>query len=673
MAMISRMQKEFTPLESCWEEFVGNGSLDRDALSTEIADAWERCARLGTNPYVGNSKRRLAESEVQEMLQRHKELIDVARPFMAKLHRFVAGSGFVVLLADERGYLMETIGDQDTVREAENIDLLPGACWREEEIGNNGVGTAVVLKKPVQVSGKEHYCRKHHSWTCSGAPILNEDKQVIGILEMSGPVEKTHLHTLGMVVAAVEAISDQLRIQQKNRELVLLSNRLGYIYNTVSDGIMVIDRQGIITQINPAVERILGQNSRKIMGIPVKELFEPGQRVEEMLDSGRDFSYSELTLGIGEAVQCLVSGKAIMDEQGKVNGGVIFINPINHIKSLVNRFSGAQASLHFSDIIGQSQELSRVVRIASLAASSESNILLEGESGTGKEVFAQAIHNASSRRDAPFIAVNCGAIPRELLGSELFGYVDGAFTGARRGGRPGKFELASGGSIFLDEIGEMPLGKQVSLLRVLQERTVTRIGGDKVIPVDVRVICASNRKLHEEVEKGNFRRDLFYRLNVIAITLPPLRQRKEDIPLLFHHFLQDISQKLGVKTPQVEAEVIHSLQDYDWPGNVRELQNVVERMVNIAEESRISQEHLPQEISHPAARSLKELENGEDSQLLSLSTERRKRKEMEQEREREEIMALLVLHGGNVSRVAKSLGVSRNTIYRKIKQYRIKI
>ena len=215
MAMSSRMQKEFTPLESCWEEFVSNGSLDRDALPAEIADAWERCARLGANPYAGKSKRRLAESEVQEMLQRHKELIDVARPFMAKLHRFVAGSGFVVLLADERGYLMETIGDQDTVREAENINLLPGACWREEEIGNNGVGTAVVLKKPVQVSGKEHYCRKHHSWTCSGAPILNEDKQVIGILEMSGLVEKTHLHTLGMVVAAVEAISDQLRIQQK--------------------------------------------------------------------------------------------------------------------------------------------------------------------------------------------------------------------------------------------------------------------------------------------------------------------------------------------------------------------------------------------------------------------------------------------------------------------------
>lgn len=667
--MAGRSEKPGSEIRGAWERFLSEGALDREILRAEIAEAWQYCAGAGVNPLAGRSRRLLEEDELREMLVRHKELIDVARPFMKKLHQFVAGSGFVVLLADERGYVMEVIGDEETLARAGDVNFLPGACWRQDEVGNNGVGTALILGRAIQVSGEEHFCRKHHTWTCSGAPIFDQHQRIIGVLEMSGPVEKAHLHTLGMVVAAVEAISDQLRIQEQNREMVLLNNRLSNIYNTVSDGLMIIDAQGKVAQVNPAVEKILNQRERDISGRSVSDLVDHQDYIQALLESGREFSETELMI---TGIHCLVSGKVVRNKEDIISGGVLFVNPINKIKNLVNRFSGAQASFQFRDIIGKSKEMTRAINIASLAAASESNVMLEGESGTGKEVFAQAIHNASSRRNNPFLAVNCGAIPRELLGSELFGYAEGAFTGAKKGGRPGKFELASGGTIFLDEIGEMPLGKQVSLLRVLQERKVTRIGGDKLIDVDVRVICASNRNLQEEVRKGNFRRDLYYRLNVIAITLPPLREHREDIPLLFQHFLDDISRKLGADIPLVKPEVMRRLEEYDWPGNVRELQNVVERMVNISTGQTIDISHLPEEILAQGT-NLNESAPPPLYSEPSISAERKRRKVQAAQEEREEIMALLVLHGGNISRVAENMGVSRNTLYRKLKQYEIEI
>lgn len=667
--MAGRTEKQGSEIRRAWERFLSESSLDPESIRPEIIEAWQYCAAAGVNPLAGRSLRMLKADELRQMLVRHKELIDVARPFMKKLHQFVAGSGFVVLLADERGYLMEIVGDDEILARAGDVNFLPGACWQQDEVGNNGVGSALILGRAIQVSGEEHFCRKHHTWTCSGAPIFDQNQRIIGALEMSGPVEKVHLHTLGMVVAAVEAITDQLRIQEQNREMVLLNNRLSNIYNTVSDGLIIIDSQGLIAQVNPAVEKILNQQENDISGRAVIDLVDRKDHIKALLELGRDFSETELMIA---GIHCLASGKVVRNKEDVISGGVLFVNPINKIKNLVNRFSGAQASFQFRDIIGKSKELARAVNIASLAAASESNVMLEGESGTGKEVFAQAIHNASSRRNSPFLAVNCGAIPRELLGSELFGYAEGAFTGAKKGGRPGKFELASGGTIFLDEIGEMPLGKQVSLLRVLQERTVTRIGGEKLIDVDVRVICASNRNLQEEVRKGNFRRDLYYRLNVIAVTLPPLRERPEDIPLLFHHFLEYISRKLGVDIPLVRPEVMRRLEEYDWPGNVRELQNVVERMVNISPGQNIDISHLPEEILAKET-NLNDITPPQVYSGQTIGAERQRRKAQAAQEEREEIMALLVLHGGNISRVAESLGVSRNTIYRKIKQYQIEL
>ena len=652
-----------TPLVSAWERFVRTRAMDRQAVPREAAEAWTRCLEAGVDPHAGRSATTLAEPFLGQSLGRHRELIEVARPFMGNLYRFVAGSAFVVLLCDELGYILETVGDPEVIRKAPDLNFSRGALWSEEEIGNNGVGTSLRLGRPFQVSGPEHFCRKHHPWTCSGAPIFDEHQQVIGVLEMSGPVEATHQHTLGMVVAAVEAIRQQLRVQARNRELMLLNSHLNNLFLTVSDGVVVVDARGFVQQVNPVAEKLLGRKATALVGHPIGLFLDRPGALGELLEHGKAIQDLELVLATGTgAVHCLVSAKPVKDDLGHLTSGVLFLNPLQRINKLINRFSGAHATFTFEDIIGNGQAISRAVQLGRLASNSDSSVLLSGESGTGKEMFAQAIHNQCSRRGKPFIAINCGAIPRELIGSELFGYVEGAFTGASRGGRPGKFELASGGTLFLDEIGDMPLEQQVLLLRVLQDRTIVRIGGDKVVHVDVRIICATNKHLPSEITKGNFRQDLYYRLNVVSIALPPLREHREDIPAMFTLFLERACDRLGLEPVAAAPEVVEALQRYDWPGNIREFQNVVERMVHHGHQQRLEVESLPEEILHPLAPPSPAGPQG----TLGHREHRNRIKQALQEQERRQILELMSQYRGNLSLVAKALGISRTSLYRKL-------
>lgn len=464
----------------------------------------------------------------------------------------------------------------------------------------------------------------------------------------------------------------KLKLQEWNRELVLANSRLNNIFKTMSDGVLIINNEGTVTKVNKVAEQIFGKSSSDLVKQSIINLVgSKAPCAEKLLDRQESFNDIEVLVdGSVGRIHCLSSGAPIMDDQGIASGGFIMLRPMEKVQKLINRFSGAQATFKFSNIIGESTALQNTIEIASMAASGRSNILLEGESGTGKEVFAQAIHNHSLRNKGPFVAVNCGAIPRELIGSELFGYADGAFTGAKRGGRPGKFEMATGGTLFLDEIGDMPFEQQVALLRVLQERRLVRIGDDKVIPVDVRIICATNKNLAEEVAKGRFRQDLFYRLNVVSIKIPSLQERRVDIPLLFNYMLNTIGQDLSTKIKYVEPEVIRLLQEYNWPGNVRELQNVVERIVTINDGDVIRPEHLPKSIRDYNSDIM--IQN---SQMLSKDmeglNERKKRKQYLEEKERERIINLLDQYGGNISQVARQMSISRSTVYRKMQQYNI--
>ncbi len=661
--------KKLQGVAAYWEKFVVDGELEPGVVRSPIAESWRRCMETRVKPDKGICTRFLESDELRDLQEKQRDLIGIARPFMTHLYEYFKGSGYIVMLCDEQGYIMEAFGDEDTLKKADRgLNFVKGACWTEDEVGTNAIGTALSLKRPIQVSASEHYCLPHHAWTCSATPIFDPDGQLVGILDVSGPSDRVHPHTLGMVVAAVDAIREQMLMRQKNRELTLALNNMNNIIYSISDGLITFDGLGIIKQFNPAAEQIIGRRNSEVVGASFKEILGlHSGLINKILLNHDSFHDVEVILDNKNGqVHCLASAKPIIDDRGIFNGGLMLVRPIQRIQKLVNRFSGAEAKFCFEDIIGCSPELKETIHVAALASSAMSNVLLQGESGTGKELFAQAIHNSSHRSKGPFVAINCGAIPRDLIASELFGYEDGAFTGAKRGGRPGKFELSSGGTLFLDEIGDMPLEQQVALLRVLQDKKVTRIGGDKTVPVDVRVICATNKNLSREVEKGNFRQDLFYRVNVITINIPPLRERPADIPVLFHYYLERTGNECGKQIAHVDPEVVECLSRYRWPGNVRELQNVVERMISVAEQDRIGIDCLPAEINGflPAP---EEEPTSVFSQAVKIAEERERRKRQQSEKEHQQILSLLAFHGGNLSRVAKELGYSRTTLYRKIK------
>lgn len=462
------------------------------------------------------------------------------------------------------------------------------------------------------------------------------------------------------------------RVQERTEELsraykevTRLSNNFTYIFNNSPIGVIMINNTGQLEQLNPTAEQMLGKLSEEIKGKHITYVTQgKAPYTHEMLVNGETFSEVEVVLNLTSKVtSCLVSGIPIKNKHGDIEGGVIFFQPTEKIHSLINHISGSEASFTFKDIKTRNTKMFKILEIAAQAADSTAPILIEGESGTGKEMFAHSIHNQSSRCNGPFIAVNCSALPRELVISELFGYAEGAFTGARRGGKPGKFELASGGTLFLDEIGDMPLEQQATLLRVIEEKTITRVGGSRPIPVDVRIICATNKDLRQEVENKNFRRDLYYRLNVIYIVIPPLRERREDIPYLARYFLEELSKRYGKENINLDHNMVRYLMNYDWPGNVRELENTLEKMFNMSEDCNLSTDNIPSDIYHCAT---------PETLAFSVSTSsipKQRSKKLLVEKQYYEIVELLDRFGGNISKVSEELGINRSTVYRRIKRY----
>ena len=464
-------------------------------------------------------------------------------------------------------------------------------------------------------------------------------------------------------------------LRKEQQALLNLHNELTNVFQNMSDGVIVLDRDGKVTQFNPAAQQIIGYSAEALIGLHIIDLFSgKAPKTLNLLQTGDPFYDREILLdGLHGKIHATASGIPIYNADRQVSGATIILRPMAQVRQLVNSFSGAQATFTYDSIIGEDKQLKKSIKMARLAGNNNSTVLLQAESGTGKEVFAQAIHNGSSRNTGPFVAINCAALPRELVGSELFGYVEGAFTGARRGGRPGKFELANKGTLFLDEIGDMPLEQQAMLLRAIQEKAILRVGGDTLLNVDVRIIAATNQDLLELVEEGRFRADLYYRLNVIQISIPPLRERQHDIKFLFDYFLKAMYFKFSTSIPQVDSAVLKCLENYDWPGNTRELQNVVERILLVAEGGPITIECLPREIVNEAvghSRNRWETGSSVTDPARALSN-RKTRKLAALEQEKDRILKALEIHGGNVSGAAAELGISRNTLYRRLKNYNI--
>ena len=461
---------------------------------------------------------------------------------------------------------------------------------------------------------------------------------------------------------------------EKRNELLVLYERL---FEISPDGFLFVDPEGKIVYINPAYCYQLDVKRSDAIGRPVTEVVKNTALVARM--ENRDFTVERNVLWETLPGQfktkepyVIVTRCVVPDKDGNILGAigqVKFINETLKLADVLNNMSdelkfykeelNRLGSDHytFENIIGSSPELCRVKALARKAAQNDFTVLLTGETGTGKEVFAHAIHYASGRRNRPFVRINCAAIPHELFESELFGYFEGAFTGARKGGKKGKIELANGGTLFLDEIGDMPLSMQVKLLRVLQEREIEILGGEQTLPIDIRVIAATNKDLPQEISQGRFREDLYYRLNVISLDIPPMRQRKSDIQIFIDHFLREINQQYQTAA-SFSPEAIRALESYPWPGNVRELKNAVERSYTMADGGLIQETHLP---PHIVTRVSCSLSSGPQTLAHAVQTV-----------EKTFIQKALWQYHYNIKQTADHLGIHRSTLYNKMDYYGIK-
>jgi PAS domain S-box-containing protein len=631
-----------------------------------IKESHERCIEYGVEKERIQPKKILRGNEVSENINNNRDLLRVASPFMELLYNFLEDSGFFIILTDKEGCILNLVGDEEVVKASQELNMVIGAYMDEKSIGTNAMGTAIKVDYPIQISATEHFITAYHRWTCSAAPIHNEQGDIIGTLNLTGSSELVHPHTLGLVAAAVKSIENQMKSELVQSRLAEAYSYLNTIMESISTGIFAVDDKGIVKLMNKNACEMLGTSEEQVIHKNISKAFGNFKDIAKAVESKKAIQDEEISLSKGNKRERYnMNLYPIRTKENEIIGHVLTLREIQNVINLVNKYTGMQARYTFDNIIGESTQIKKVIEYARHISDSPSTVLIQGESGTGKEVLAQAIHNESSRRDYGFVAINCGAIPKNLIESELFGYDDGAFTGARKGGHPGKFELANGGTLFLDEIGEMPLDMQVNLLRVLQEGSVTRVGGEKCIPVDVRIIAATNKDLKKEIEKGSFRQDLYYRLSVIPIELPPLRQRREDIVFLIDHFLELKASKLNKDIPELHTELYERFLDYEWPGNIRELENVIENIVNLGGKlsSVVSSRfERVKDDEEPIFRFIKGqgLEE-EEPYLCSL-----------EELEKKAISACINKFKGNISHVAKTLGISRNTLYLKMKKYNMK-
>ncbi|MBD5642968.1 sigma 54-interacting transcriptional regulator [Clostridium botulinum] len=625
-----------------------------------IKKSHERSVYFGIEENRVFPKKILKGKEITNNIEKNKNFLKVASPFIDILYDFLKGSEFFIILTDKEGCILKIIGDKEVMDIANNLNMVVGAFMSENSIGTNAMGTAIKEDIPIQISEREHFIKAYHRWTCSAAPIHDINGDIIGCLNLTGDRDRVHSHTLGLVVAAVKSIENQINVDNTNKKLLETYQYMNTIVDSISSGIYVVDFRGKIKTINKAACNILGIEDKDVLDKNVENILPNWHHIFERIKNGKPYEDKEAVLN-----DKLIKGRYNVSAtpiqiENKIIGMVIVFKEIKTVLDLVNKYSGMRAVYNFEDIIGESKEIKKVINYAKSISSSPSTVLIEGESGTGKELLAQSIHNYGDRRENSFIALNCGAIPKSLIESELFGYEDGAFTGARRGGHAGKFELANGGTLFLDEIGEMPLDMQVSLLRVLQEGYVTRVGGDKIIPVDVRIIAATNKDLKKEVEKGTFRQDLYYRLSVIPIKLPPIRERKGDLPILIKYFFRIKSIKLNKPMPHIKEDIYHNMLQYNWPGNIRELENFIENIVNLRGDSSF--------ILEEDFKNIEDKHNFHENNIGLLYSNKIRTLE---EIEKEAIINTVNEYNRNMSQSAKALGITRATLYSKLKKYNI--
>jgi transcriptional regulator of acetoin/glycerol metabolism len=667
-------------LDRAWERFVSHGELVD--VRPEIARSWTRARDVYR---IDPGLRRPPVLLGDEVARRREQdgTLEVAGPVLSQFAVGLQGAGHVVAFFDADGWLLSLDGDRSAVDALAELDFRPGSSWREESIGTNGPGTSLAERRPMEVFASEHYVRAWHEWTSAAAPIgAPGSGEPIAVVDVTGPWDAREPQGLVAATAIAAVIEERLRARQSVRdEIVRYAMRAA---RASADALLAVDDRGRVLQVNDAAAR----------AVTLEEGQLPRTLREKLIlgFQGGGPSEDELTLDWptpgNERRRVICS---VARHEGRPVGAVLrLVQPtLRAVRGGASR--QAPAARPFEAILGRSARLGAAIHLAQVAAKNDLPVVLYGETGTGKELFAQGIHAASARAGAPLVALNCGAIPASLIEAELFGYEPGTFTGAQREGRAGKLEEAHGGTLFLDEVSELPPQAQTALLRVLQESEVVRLGGSRTRPVDVRIIAATNRRLEDEAAAGRFRHDLFFRLNVLTLVVPPLRERPEDVPLLAGAFLAEAEERTGRTGLSLSEAALDALARHRWSGNVRELQNVIMRAAAVVATPTIEPHDLllvdlagAAAKARPASCAMRcqpdpslPCQQGAGSRCEPGPLERRSeppepvepRSGETDEPGREELIAALDASGWNIARTATSLGVSRMTLYRRLRKF----
>ncbi|MEN9476307.1 MAG: hypothetical protein RLZZ300_448 [Pseudomonadota bacterium] len=657
MGQIQRVEAHGQRLQQARQLFFAQGTPPEGLLDPLIIRSWERCRRFGlgensTSPGLQPMDRVALKTEQE----RNRYLLQQSRPIMEHVFEQIRDSGSMVILADANGLLLETVGDADFVGRADRVALSAGASWDENLRGTNAIGTALSEEMPVAVLGSEHFLEYNGFLTCCASPIFGPDGRLIGVLDISGDYRSHQRHTLGLARLSSAIVEKRLFEAAHGRDiLVCFHSRADYL-GSPKEGMAAVSPDGQVLAINRNGTELLGIRPVDAVRRDFSMVFE--SNLSTLVDRLRHHPQASGEIHVnGKAIHVQLRGQLPpLAVAGRVFDEVPATRPARRPEA------GSTPRLTLDTLNTGDARLQAVIDRTRRLLGRDIPILIQGESGAGKEMLAKAFHNSGPRRDAPFVALNCASIPESLIESELFGYQGGAFTGARKEGAPGKIQQAHGGTLFLDEIGDMPLNLQARLLRVLQERCVTPLGSTRTVQVDISLVCATHRKLREEVARGHFREDLYYRLNGMSVTLPALRERT-DIRALVAKLAAAETASRGAAVQFSEGALL-AIEGYGWPGNIRQLFNVIRVAIALLDddETLITETHLPEELfeaplAAPAVATpafdpwaAAPLEGQNSLDAIS----------------RQAAQRAVEAAGGNISSAARQLGISRNTLYRKL-------
>jgi len=625
-------------------EFLANGHVQEGTVAEAIERSWRRCVADGIDTNSPSNIEVVTAQELAHKLEQNHRLLALARPEMETLSEQIAHTQNVVILTDDEGLILHSLGSQYLLENDQRVALSAGASWSESQRGTNAIGTAIIEQSALTVQGAEHFMAYHHSLNCSAVPIFGAENQLIATLDVSNDYNVSQQHTLALVKMSAQMIENRLFLASYQSDIILHFHARPEFIGTLWEGVAMFTDHGELVATNRSGQFQLGLNLQQSRLDTAYE--KPQLNFSQLFD----ISIENLLRQIGSTDKLVIPLKLN-------NGARLYVQvELLHKRTQIARTAPVtrRTSAANLDLLNSGDaKVDRAITQVKQVLTRDIPILIQGETGVGKELFARAIHEAGAQHKGPWVAVNCAALPEGLIEAELFGYEEGAFTGAKRKGSPGKIEQANGGTLFLDEIGDMPLSLQARLLRVLQERTVTPLGSTKSIPVSFALVSATNLKLKEKVESGEFRSDLYYRLNGLSVALPPLRQRS-DLHALINIILQ-IEHADGV---EITPDVMDIFVQHPWPGNIRQLHNVLRTALALADGAPISALHLTQdfidEIESCGRAGTRHESPAADQQNLDDVTANAILKAMEN-------------HAGNVSAVARQLNISRNTLYRKLK------